>query len=115
VFAVNADKATELHRTGQAIGAVTFEDGVLKAVFYDYVVAKAHGGKDLVHDVLNHSLLKTLGFTLEELKQQFTCFAADGQYFAVYFCRAFSCSLVGQRFFHFAFSRYGYMQVLVAV
>jgi hypothetical protein len=33
VFAVNADKATELHRTGQAIGAITFEDGVLKAIF----------------------------------------------------------------------------------
>jgi hypothetical protein len=85
VFAINADKATELHRTGQAIGAITLVEGELKPIFYDYVLVKGHTGDSLVHDVLDISLMRDLNFTKEQLRQQFTCFAADGQYFVLNF------------------------------
>ena len=83
VFAATADKVTELHRTGQAIGLLFWEDGEVKAFFADYLLARDGTGKGLAHDLVVRCLMQKLKFTREALLQQFVGFAADGQYFAV--------------------------------
>jgi hypothetical protein len=80
VFAGNADKVTELHRTGQAMGVLFFEEGKIKSAFHDYRLLNGHTGKCLMDDFYEGSLMGTLGFRREQLRQQFTSFAVDGQY-----------------------------------
>jgi hypothetical protein len=83
VFSLNADKVTELHRTGQAIGVITFEEGELKALFVDYRHVLGHTGEEITEDIFEGALMQHLGFTREELRQQLSSFAADGQYFCL--------------------------------
>ena len=80
-FAATADKVTEQHRTGQAIGIMFFDQGEVKAAFVDYILAKDGTGGGLAHDLIHKCMFETLKLDREELRQQFVGFAADGQYF----------------------------------
>jgi hypothetical protein len=82
VLAATADKVTEQHRTGQAVGVLMFDKGEVKAAFVDYILAKDGIGKGLADELIQSCMHDTLRFTREELAQQLVGFAADGQYFA---------------------------------
>jgi hypothetical protein len=80
VFAATADKVTEQHRTGQAVGVLLFDQG--ESAFVDYILAKDGTCKGLADELIKGCLLGTLRLTRKELAQQLVGFAADGQYFA---------------------------------
>jgi hypothetical protein len=80
VFAGNADKVTQLHLTGHAMGIITFESGKLVAIFHDNRMLSGHKGASLMKDLYGGSVIGTLGLTREQLGQQFTGFASDGHY-----------------------------------
>jgi hypothetical protein len=80
VFAGNAGKVAQLHRTGPAMGIVTFESGKLVSIFCDYRMLSGHEEASLMKDFYEGSWTRTLGLTREQLGQQFTGFASDGQY-----------------------------------
>eukprot|EP00951_Prasinocladus_malaysianus_P016905 scaffold132378_cov43-Prasinocladus_malaysianus.AAC.1 len=81
LYSATADKVTEQHRTGQAIGILAFDDGEVKALFVDYLLSKDATGAGLTKDLMSLCLQDTFGFTRDQLLQQFMGFAADGQYF----------------------------------
>lgn len=84
LFAISAVKATERHRTSQPIGIIVLVAGELKAIFVDCILVKAHSGEALAKDIIEICLImKKLGFSKHQLRQQMTSFAADGQYFAL--------------------------------
>ena len=81
LFAVTADKVTEQHRTGQAVGLLLFDEGEVKAIFADYVLALDHSGVGMGDQLSRQCVFGTLGLTPDKALQQFVGFAADGQYF----------------------------------
>ena len=83
LIALQADKVTELHRTGQAVGLIVMEEGELKSSFFDYRHVKGHTGKDLARDLVDGSLRETLKLSTAEIRQQLVTGAFDGQYFAL--------------------------------
>jgi hypothetical protein len=72
VFAGNANKITQLHRTGQAMGIVTFEFGKLVSIFQDYHMLRGHKGASFIKGFYVGSLIGTLCLTREQLGQQFS-------------------------------------------
>ena len=81
VFAVTADKVTEQHRTGQAVGLLLFDEGEVKAVFADYLLSLDNSGLGMGEQLSKGCVFGTLGLTPNKALQQFVGFAADGQYF----------------------------------
>lgn len=84
VFALTADKVTEQHRTGQAVGLHAFDQGEIKAVFVDYNLAKDGTGKGLAADLIELTLGEKLGIQgKSQLLEQMVGLAADGAYFTL--------------------------------
>jgi hypothetical protein len=80
VFAGNADKVPQPHRTGHAMGIVTLESGKLLSILYDYRMLSGHKGASLMKDCYEGSSIGTLYLAREQLGQQFTRFASNGEY-----------------------------------
>lgn len=82
LFAMNADKVTEMHRTGQAIGIVSFYKGELHSMFFDYRHVLGHTGSELAADLIS-ALTDSLGLSPQQIRCQLTTAAFDGQYFCL--------------------------------
>lgn len=79
-FAILADKMTALGRTGQAIGILIMEFGVVRAVMIAHLpVGTKLGGADVAKNLKLG--LEPYKLTPEELKNQLTAQAYDGAYF----------------------------------
>ena len=59
LFAFAADKVTELHMTGDAIGMLIMtEEGELKPLFIDYLLVTKHTGHALMSDIYYETFIK---------------------------------------------------------
>jgi hypothetical protein len=82
VFAFMADKVTELHWTGDAVVVMIMSaEGGLQDVFADYLLATGHTGEALMGQIYDETLVKKLGLTPAEIREQCTGTAFDGAYF----------------------------------
>ena len=79
-FAVMADKATVLHRTGQMVGLILMIAGVLTPIFHSVLIADDGTGFGL-ENLLHHTLTQDASLSLsKELSQRsLTGVAFDGQ------------------------------------
>jgi hypothetical protein len=79
LFAFAADKATELHRTGDDIGMLIMtEEGQLKLVFLDYLLVTKHTGHALMREIYEETFVKKLGLSPQDIRNQCTGAAFDG-------------------------------------
>jgi hypothetical protein len=84
LFAFAADKVTKLHRTGDAIGLlITTEEGEVKPIFIAYLLVTQHTGYALMREIYEKTFVKKLGLTPQDIRQQCTGAAFDGQYFSL--------------------------------
>ena len=84
-FALNADKATMLHRTGHIVGLLIIDEGAIKAVLIsdDVVPAKESDGENLAKAIIAALEPFLSGDHKAELKSRCTGYAFDGQYFGL--------------------------------
>ncbi|KAK3269739.1 hypothetical protein CYMTET_21831 [Cymbomonas tetramitiformis] len=83
LFALNADKATEMRRTGQVVGALGFDVGKIKAVLLDDPpVVEGHTGLGLANNIFT-VFRDTYRFFIFTLRSQLTGLGFDGQYFSL--------------------------------
>ncbi len=74
-----ADEVTELHRTGDAVAVMMMsEEGEVKAMFADYLLVTGHIGEALMGQIYDETLIKKLGLTPAEIREQCTGAAFDG-------------------------------------
>ncbi len=79
IFAFMADKVTELHRTGDAVVVMVMsEEGELQDVFADYLLVTGHTGAALMGQIYDETLIKKLGLSPAEVREQCTGAAFDG-------------------------------------
>eukprot|EP00854_Cymbomonas_tetramitiformis_P026781 gene26781-32907_t len=84
VYAINADKVTELRRTGQIVGMLVMVEGVIKAIFLgDPPVTQGHDAKGVCKNILV-VLVDIFGFTAESMQAQCSGMAFDGAYFKLH-------------------------------
>ena len=78
-FAFNADKSTELRRTGQILGMIVMADGELRSVMLaDAIVLPGDGTASGLAEVIEKGITKFV--SREELQQRIAGFSFDGQY-----------------------------------
>ncbi|KAK3271656.1 hypothetical protein CYMTET_20009 [Cymbomonas tetramitiformis] len=94
LFAVNADKTTEFHRTGQVVGALGFDLGEIKAIFLDDPIVGIECSGPAISENLFLVLHDTFCLSLHQLRTQLTGMAFDGQYFGLHVPGHF-CSRIG--------------------
>jgi hypothetical protein len=79
VFAIMADKVTELHRTGDAIALpIMTEEGELMVVFTDYLLVTCHTGEAVMGQIYDETFVKKLGLSPADIREQYTGAAFDG-------------------------------------
>jgi hypothetical protein len=79
-----ADKVTELHRTRDEVAVMIMssdEEGELQAVFADYLLVAGHTREALMGQIYDEIIIKKLGLTPAEIREQCTGAAFDGAYF----------------------------------
>ncbi len=85
LFAFAADKVNELHNTGNAIGMLIItEEGEAKHIFIHYLLVTQHIGHALIRKIYEETFVKKLGLTPQNIRQQCTGAAFDGQYFSLH-------------------------------
>eukprot|EP00854_Cymbomonas_tetramitiformis_P008155 gene8155-9687_t len=94
VFAVNADKTTEFHRTGQVIGALGFDIGEIKALFLDDPIVGTVCTGPAVSDNIFTVSHKTFCLSMHQLRTQLTGMSYDGQYFGLADVPELLCELI---------------------
>ena len=74
LFVFAADKVTELHRTGDAIGMfIMTEEGELNSMFIGYLLVTKHTGHALMSSkIYEETFVKKLGLTPKHIRQQCT-------------------------------------------
>ena len=69
LFAFAADKVTELHMTGDAIGLLIMtEEGEVKPIFIDYLLVTQHTGYALMREIYEKTFVKKLGLTPHDIR-----------------------------------------------
>jgi hypothetical protein len=73
LFAFAADKVTELHMTGDAIGMLIMpEEGEFKPIFLDFLLVTQHTGHGLMRGIYEETFVKKQGLTPEDIRNQCT-------------------------------------------
>ncbi len=79
IFALMADKVTELHRTRDAVALMVMsEGGELQAVFVDYLLVTGHTGLALMSNIYDKTFVKKLNLSPADIRDQCTGAAFDG-------------------------------------
>eukprot|EP00854_Cymbomonas_tetramitiformis_P033648 gene33648-43303_t len=81
VYAINADKVTELRRTGQVVGMLTMIRGVIKALLLgDPPVTEGHDAKGVSKNIVT-VLQGDFRLTVKSMRGQLSGMSFDGAYF----------------------------------
>ena len=79
LFAFVADKVTELHRTGDAIGMMIMtEEGYLKHFFLDYILVTKHISHALMRETYEETFVKKPRLSPQDIRNHCTRAAFDG-------------------------------------
>ena len=84
LFAFAADKVTKLLMIGDAIGMMfVTEEEELKPIFMDCLLVTKHTGRGLMREIYEKTFVKKVGLTPEEIRNQCSRVAFDGQSFSL--------------------------------
>ncbi|KAK3239899.1 hypothetical protein CYMTET_50208 [Cymbomonas tetramitiformis] len=92
VYAINADRVTELQRTGQIVGMLVMVDGVIRAIFLgDPPIVEGHDAIGVCKNIMV-VLEEEFEFSLESMRTQCSGMTFDGAHFKLHaeeaLCRA---------------------------